>query len=140
MKKILLAALCALALTGCSAPVPETEIESPNCVDVKPAVYVTSGRYYIINDDLQGQVVTADGNVWNYTQDIISNELAYNNEPVFAVMLDNCTPDIIEDDIVKGVMLDRETAIYDALEVAFSNTDGFSTERAGNNIKISIED
>lgn len=45
---------------------------------------------------------------------------------------DNETPD----DIILGLVYDRETAIYDALETALS--DEFEIERNDNNIRISI--
>ena len=109
--------------SGCSASKPEVE----------HTYYFQHGRYYLTTD-LQGQVITEDGNIWNYTQDIISEEPAYHNEPVYIGFGDNGTPDIIEDDIIVGLVLDRETAIYDKLETALSES--FTIERDGNNIKI----
>ena len=118
--------------TGCSDSPTSKEKASNN---IEPTGYYQPGRYY-----LDGQVITEDGNIWSYTQDIISKEPAYNNEPVYAVFSDNGTPDVIEDDIIKGLVLDRETAVYDALEDAFSDAEGFNAERTGNTIKISIEE
>ena len=136
MKKLLTIAISCItlcALVGCaetepaSAPTPEP---SPS---VEQTTYFTQGRYYF-NADLLGQVVTEDGNVWEYTQDIISDEPSYHNEPVFVCFIDNGTPNNIYDDEIIGLVLDRETAIYDALEVALS--DSFELERDGNNIHI----
>lgn len=131
MKKILAISLLALSLTGCGATAP---VETP---EVESTSYIMAGRYYF-NADLQGQVVTSDGNVWEYTQDIISKEPAYHNEPIFAVINDNGTPDIIEDDEVLGVVLDRETAIYDALEAEFSKSETIEVKREGNVLTMSM--
>ena len=128
MKKILAISLLALTLTGCGETAP---IATP---EAEHSAYIVSGRYYT-----NGTVITNDGNIWGYTQDIISEEPAYDNEPIYAVFDDNGTPDDIYDDPIAGVVLDRETAIYDALEEAFADAEGFSTERAGNTIKISVE-
>lgn len=88
-----------------------------------------TGRYYT-----DGTVITADGNIWGYTQDIISDKPSYNNQPVYAVLDDNGTPDEITDDIILGLVWDVETAIYDELETALS--DSFELEREDNNIHI----
>jgi hypothetical protein len=122
--KLAIAVLALLCLVGCTPT--ETEIEH--------TTYIMSGRYYF-NADIQGQVVTDDGNVWDYTQDIISEEPSYHNEPVYALLDDNGTPDNIYDDEILGLVLDRETAIYDALEVSLSES--FTVERNGNVISIS---
>lgn len=123
-------ALSMITLTGCANK--QTEIKKEEST-VEPAVYFQYGRYYF-NADLQGQVVTEDGNVWDYTQEIISEEPSYHNEPVLAALDDNGTPDIIEDDSIIGLVLDRETAIYDELETTLSKD--FNIEREGNNIRI----
>lgn len=122
MKIRIIASLLALCcLTGCASTATETEIEH--------ATYMAQGRYYTC-----GEVVTADGNVWGYTQDIISEMESYDNQPVFALFDDNGTPENIYDDEIYGLVLDRETAIYDALEVALS--DKFAIERNGNVISV----
>lgn len=130
MKKLLLLSALSLALTGCGADAPA--VDEPEHTN-----YITTGRYYF-NADLQGQVVTSDGNVWGYTQDIISEQPSYHNEPVYAVFDDNGTPDNIYDDIIEGLVLDRETAIYDAFEAEFSKDGNFTVERDGNNIRIGV--
>ena len=94
--------------------------------------YTTSGRYYTC-----GEVITDDGNVWEYTQDVISNELAYDNEPVYVVMNVMGTPNNIYDDKVVGVVRDTMTAIMDELEAVLS--DDFSVERDGNNMTIGLK-
>ena len=54
--------------------------------------------------------------------------------PVYICFDDAGTPDNIYDDIVLGVVYDRETAIYDSLEVSLSQS--FELERDGNIIHI----
>ena len=139
MKKIqtltLTLAIGLCALTGCAnASAPEVEPE-PQVAEpaIESTTYFTQGRYYF-NADLLGEVVTEDGNVWGYTQDIISDEPSYHNEPVFVCFNDNGTPDDIYDDEIIGLVLDRETAIYDELELVLSES--FELERDGNNIRI----
>lgn len=134
MKKAIAFSLALLALTGCGNKATKT-IETESAVE--SVVYFQYGRYHI-NADLQGQVLTEDGNIWGYTQDVISDNPAYHNEPVVAVFDDNGTPDDIYDDIILGLMLDRETAIYDKLEMAFSENGNFTVERDGNNIRIGV--
>lgn len=119
--KLIITMLALCFLTGCSSAATETEIEH--------TTYTAQGRYYTC-----GEVVTTDGNVWGYTQDIISEMESYDHQPVFALFDDNGTPDNIYDDEIYGLVLDRETAIYDALEVALS--DKFTIERNGNVISV----
>jgi hypothetical protein len=54
--------------------------------------------------------------------------------PVWVALDDNGTPNSIEDDVILGLVYDRNTAIYDELETALS--DKFELERDGNNIKV----
>lgn len=91
---------------------------------------IVSARYYTC-----GEVITEDGNAWIYSQDIISERESYDNEPVFALIDDNGTPDNIYDDEIYGVVLDRETEVYDRLEAELSKS--FTVERNGNIISIS---
>jgi hypothetical protein len=79
-------------------------------------------------------VITNDGNEWNYTTDTISDKTPTNAMPVWIGFSDNATPNDITDDIILGLVYDRNTAIYDALETALS--DEFELEREGNNIHI----
>lgn len=140
MKKLFTAILMlvVLMMTGCTnteeTAVEETAIE--DLVEIKAVEsenYFVKGRYYM-NADLQWEVITEDGNVWSYDQDIISDSPRYHTEPVYVCFNDNYTPHTIYDDIVLGLVLDRETAIYDALETALSEE--FELEREGNNIRI----
>lgn len=117
---VALLALCCLA--GCTQR--EREIEPEH------TTYITAGRYYTC-----GEVITDDGNVWGYSQDIISEMESYDHEPIFALFDDNGTPDYIYDDEIYGLVLDRETAVYDELESALSES--FMVERNGNVISIS---
>lgn len=73
--KALLILLASLCLTGCTAPAEET-----------PNMYITSGVYY------GGEVITDDGNIWEYSQDDVSE-----NENVYVVFNDNRTETIYDD-------------------------------------------
>lgn len=122
-KKIILALVGAtMLLSGCTK-------EPQIIAETKPTTYITAGRYYTC-----GEVITSDGNVWGYSQDIISEAPSYDDEPIYALFDDNGTPDNIYDDEILGVVLDRETAIYDELEVALSES--FTVERNGNIISV----
>ena len=141
MKKlfaILMTLVVMASFVGCAhteAPAETTAevcVEAPTeevCVEPVHTRYVTTGRYHTV-----GALVTKDGNFWEYSQDIISEEPSYNYEPVYAVFDDNGTPDDIIDDIVVGLVRDTETAIYDELMQALSES--FEMEREGNNIRI----
>ena len=98
--------------------------------NLEHTTYIVSGRYYT-----SGEVITEDGNVWGYSQDIISERESYDNEPIFALFDDNGTPENIYDDEIYGVVLDRETEVYDRLEAKLSTS--FTVERNGNIISIS---
>lgn len=91
--------------------------------------YTAYGRYYT-----DGSVITNDGNEWSFSTDVISEQPSYDNMPVWVAFEDNGTPDDITDDIILGLVYDRETAIYDELETALG--DKFELEREGNNIRI----
>ena len=119
-RKIILSIIgLSLLFTGCSQK-----------GNLEHTTSIVSGRYYI-----SGEVITEDGNVWGYSQDIISERKSYDNEPVFALFDDNGTPENIYDDEIYGVVLDRETEIYDRLEAELSTS--FAVERNGNIISIS---
>lgn len=125
MKKLIALALVVgafLIATGCtstkSSPTPQ---ESQR--------YTAYGRYYT-----EGIVITNDGNEWSYSTDTISDKTPTDAMPVWIGFDDNGTADDITDDIILGLVYDRETAIYDQLETALS--DKFELERDGNNIKI----
>lgn len=98
--------------------------------NLEHTTYIVSGRYYT-----SGEVITEDGNVWGYSQDVISERESYDNEPIFALFDDNGTPENIYDDEIYGVVLDRETEVYDRLEAELSTS--FTVERNGNIISIS---
>ena len=131
MKIKVIAALLALCcLTGCTPAETVMEFEPPATeTEVVYTRYVTTGRYYT-----SGQLITRDGNVWSYTQDIISEMESYDHQPVYAVFEDNGTPNNIYDDEVCGLVRDVETEIYDKLEVELS--DSFDIERNGNVISV----
>lgn len=123
MKKMLaliLAMGAFLMTTGCTSTEPAPKVESQR--------YTAYGRYYT-----DGTVITNDGNEWSYSTDIISDKTPYDAMPVWVGFDDNGTADIT-DDIILGLVYDRETAIYDQLETALSES--FELEREGNNIKI----
>ena len=96
--------------------------------EVESKQYTAYGRYYT-----DGTVITNDGNEWSYITDTISDKTPTNAMPVWVAFDDNGTADIT-DDIVLGVVYDRETAIYDDLETALG--DKFELTRDGNNIRI----
>lgn len=112
-------------------------VESHRVTEVEPTPiestrYTAYGRYY--TDDT---VITNDGNEWGYGTDTISNIAIYDGMPVWIGFDDNGTPNEITDDIILGLVYDRNTAIYDDLETALS--DSFELERDGNNIHIGGE-
>lgn len=109
-----------LALVGCTI-----EPTSPT----EHTRYTAYGRYYT-----NGTVVTNDGNEWDYATDLISDKTPTDAMPIWVGFDDNGTPDNIYDDIILGLVYDRNTAIYDDLETALS--DSFELERDGNNIHI----
>lgn len=115
-----------LMCTGCTKtnekPMPKTESKQ----------YTAYGRYYT-----DGTVITNDGNDsqwWEFSTDSISDLTPYDAMPVWIAFNDNGTPNDITDDIILGLVYDRETAIYDALENELD--DSFELERDGNNIRI----
>lgn len=79
MKNLLIIALTSLCLAGCDSP--------------EPVMYTVPGYYYSC-----GEVITEDGNVWGYSQDVIDDEPSYDNETVYVLMYDAGTPDNIYDD------------------------------------------
>lgn len=128
MKKLLsiTCILISLLLTACSAqPQAPTEDPAPH------NRYITTGRYYT-----NGSVITADGNIWGYSTDTISDRPAEDAMPVYVAFDDNGTADNIYDDSILGLVLDVETLIYDRLESTLSESEAFTIERDGNNIHI----
>lgn len=113
-----------LMTTGCTTKAEPIKTES--------RLYTAYGRYYT-----DGSVVTNDGNEWGYDANTISDRTPYDGMPVWVAFDDNNTPDNIIDDIILGLVYDRETAIYDQLETALS--DSFEIERTNNNIHINIK-
>ena len=91
--------------------------------------YTAYGRYYT-----DGTVITNDGNEWAYSTDIISDRTPTDAMPIWVGFDDNGTPADITDDIILGLVYDRETAIYDELETALGEE--FEITREGNNIHI----
>ena len=122
MKKILALLALTITLTGCNAQ-PQREIQSERYT-------ITNCRYYT-----NGTVETSDGMLWGYTTEIISETTVYDGMPVVMCMDDKGTPEIIEDDIVLGLVYDRMTAIYD--EIAANLDKGnIEYERNGNYIHV----
>lgn len=113
-------------------PKTEEPAELVSISNVEPQTYTAYGRYYT-----DGTVITDDGYDalgWYYSTDTISDMTPYDAMPVWIGFSDNGTPDYIKDDIILGLVYDRETAIYDELETALG--DSFETERDGNNIRV----
>ena len=139
MKKIITTCLLATTLlTGCAqeeprlVPIKATPVEattaSAPAVSVEHTRRVMQGRYYAY-----GEVITSDGNEWGYT-----DPERLDGDPVYAVLDDNGTPEYIYDDIVVGVVYDRETAIYDVLENELSGE--FQIEREGNVLCVGVKE
>lgn len=105
-------------LIGCNA---QHKVESVR--------YTAYGRYYT-----EGIVITNDGNEWEFSTDTISDRTPTDAMPVWVGFDDNGTPEEITDDIILGLVYDRNTAIYDDLEDALD--DKFQLERSNNNIHI----
>lgn len=103
--------------------------DEPEVEDNSHTRYTAYGRYYT-----NGTVITNDGNEWAYSADTISDKTPTDDMPVWIGFDDNGTPDSIEDDIILGLVYDRNTAVYDELETALG--DKFELERDGNNIHI----
>lgn len=99
---------------------------------LKETIRIEHGRYY-----LNGTVITNDGNEWWYSTREISSREPYDGMPVTVVFSDNGTTEKT-DDIIEGVVFDRETAIYDELEKEMSQVDGWTVTRNGNEIRISV--
>lgn len=110
-------------------------IETHKTADLEPIAdvvhtrYTAYGRYYT-----DGTVITNDGNEWSYTTNTISDKTPTDAMPVWIGFDDNGTPNDITDDIILGLVYDRNTAIYDELEATLG--DSFELERDGNNIII----
>lgn len=94
MKKLLVTVLMALCVAGCSS----TTVDKSESVD-EPIMYIASGHYYIT-----GEVITEDGNIWGYSQDIISDEPSYDDEPIYALFYNAGTPSNIYDDEIVGLV------------------------------------
>lgn len=90
MKKLLISVLIALGLFWCIVA------REPMA---QPVMHVVAGHYYI-----SGEVITEDGNIWGYSQDIISDAPSYDNQPVYVLMYDAGTPNNIYDDEVMGLV------------------------------------
>ena len=126
LKKAILSAITlSMLLTGCSSNPTQPEVEHTR--------YSIQGKYYTL-----GICKDVNGNVWEYSTDTISKLTVYDAMPVYICLDDAGTPDTIYDDEVLGLVYDRETAIYDQLEDALSES--FAIERNGNNIHILKEE
>ena len=101
----------------------ETETESET-------IRLDYGRYFT-----NGTVITSDGNEWGYTTTEISGKEPYDGMPIIVIFSEAME---IENDIIKGVIYDRETAIYDALENEMGTCTDWEVTRNGNEIRIEI--
>ena len=110
---LVIATVLAVGLHIGISQVDTTEVETPH------NKYTAYGRYY--TDDT---VITNDGNEWAYSTDLISNQIPTDDMPVWVGFEDDGTPD----DIILGLVYDRETALSDKFEL----------ERNDNNIRINI--
>ncbi len=131
MKKLVALALIAgafLIATGCSSNAEREPMLTP-APQVESQTYTAYGRYYT-----NGTVITNDGNEWAYYTDTISDKTPTDAMPVWVGFDDNGTPNNIYDDIILGLVYDRNTAIYDELETVLSAD--FELERDDNNIRI----
>jgi hypothetical protein len=118
-----------LMLSGCSSNAEPTPKSEPAPIPKRePQRYTAYGRYYT-----DGTVITEDGNERSYTTDSISDRTPTDAMPVWIGFDDNGTAEVT-DDIILGLVYDRNTAIYDELETALSEK--FEIERDGNNIHI----
>ena len=88
MKKLIATVLASLCLAGCG-----------QSVNTEHAVYMMPGHYYVV-----GEVITEDGNIWAYSQDIIGDEPSYDNKPVYVLLYDAGTPNNIYDDEIVGLV------------------------------------
>lgn len=128
-----------LMTTGCTKS--ELDREPADLVsisNVESQTYTAYGRYYTHiklegMDEFEG-VITNDGNAWKYCPDTISDRTPVDGMPVWVGFSDNGTPNDIYDDVILGLVYDRNTAIYDDLVTALG--DSFQLERDGNNIRI----
>ena len=122
-------------IIGVETHKPRVEPELVPIAEVESKVhtrYTAYGRYYT-----DGTVTVSDGYdsmAWEYDTDLVSGQTPYDYMPVWIAFDDSGTPDYIKDDVVLGLVYDRETAIYDALEEEFE--EDFEIERNGNNIRI----
>ena len=128
MKKLaLIVMLLANMFIGLQAQAPELRVREPER-------YEADCRY-----DTNGCLVTTSGEVFIYHTDKVSGKAVYDGMPVWACFDDNGT-DQLEDDVVIGLVYDRETAMFDAFEKSFSEVDDWNITREGNNIHISLKE
>lgn len=111
MRKLLAIVLVPLCLSGCgndAEVIIEDAVESCVWYENEPVsahnteTYTMSGTYYTI-----GEVITADGNVWEYDQDVVSGKPSYDGMSVLVYMDDSGTPDYIYDDVIINMEYDH---------------------------------
>lgn len=141
---IILSILIVILSISCSClPVnAPTETETTEVVRESERYVVKNCRYFVNEmPSLQTKpfsVICPNEEAFIYETDIISDTPAYDGMPVWAVCDDNGTPNYVKDDIVLGLVLDRETEIYDKLYDKFSENENWIVTRTGNNIHIDV--
>ena len=129
MKKSIIKAMALTLTVGAFLMTTACSTKAEPAPEVEPQTYTAYGRYYV-----DGTVITNDGNEWGYNANTISDRTPYDSMPVWIGFSDNGTPDDITDDVILGLVYDRNTAIYDQLETELS--EDFELERNGNEIRI----
>lgn len=129
-RKLVFILLAATLITGCGTTETKIKVEEAREPET---YYVEDCRYYC-----DGSVVLSNGEVYEYFTDIVSEVEVYNNMPVWAGFHDNGTDDT-SDDVVLGLVYDRETALYDALYEEFSEVEEWNVTRENNDINIKLK-
>lgn len=122
-----------------------TETETTEMETIRESErYVIKNCRYFVNEmpSLQTEpfsIICPNGEAFIYETDMISDVPVYDGMPVWAGFDDNGTPNDIKDDIVLGLVFDREIAIYDELYDSFSeNEDWIVTRPRNNHIHIDV--
>lgn len=135
--KAIVMILMMFMLVGCNksdvseiAPTETSIEESTEATEMETEIRIAHGRYYT-----NGTVITDDGHEWGYSTTEIYNRKPYDGMPIVVVFIKGTE---IEKDIIKGVIYDMETAMYDALESEMETNEDWEVSRNGNEIRIDI--